>query len=181
MKKFIVLILLLESCFLYGQNDNYEIKNEAVVVEKVINFDVDNKVASDAIYHLLVTKLNDSNETLKAADKEYYAAKILTPTLDTYSMGAWQSAGEVTIEITFREKRFKVKLECRNIRCWSNIAVTNYNPTQAAPISEKHDAFKLNIPKKNAEKTFNNLVSYMNDLMQGFENCVKNISAEEDW
>mgnify|MGYP000254885430 FL=1 len=70
----------------------YSVKNDAVVVEKVIPFSVSKDMASAAVKSYFLTTLNDSNVTLKNSSDDYYVAKITTPKLIQYSMG-WYTMG----------------------------------------------------------------------------------------
>jgi len=75
-------------------------------------------------------------------------------------------------------------LSCNKI-LHSNADSTNpkkyYNPLDAAPLNPKHDAWKLNIFKKYAEETFNNLVLYMALIVEELNASVQNAKEEEDW
>ena len=48
-------------------------------------------------------------------------------------------------------------------------------------MNPKHDAWKLNIFKKYAEETFNNLVLYMALIVEELNASVQNAKEEEDW
>lgn len=163
-------------------DDMYSVKDGAVVVEKVIPFSIPQQQASDAVKRYLVTNLKDSNQTLKVADVDYFVAKILTPQLTHHVMGSWYTVGEVTIEVKFKEDRTKVSLQCNNIRN-ENVQGTNcmsYSPLEASPLA-KHDAMKVNITKKAADDTFNNLVMYMAYIVEEINASVKNAKVEDDW
>ena len=121
-KKFCLLVstLMLSAFYVDAQvtEDMYSVKNDAVVVEKVIPFSVSKDMASAAVKSYFLTTLNDSNVTLKNSSDDYYVAKI---------------------------------------------------------------TWKLNIFKKYAEETFNNLVLYMALIVEELNTSVQNAKEEEDW
>ena len=186
LKHLILGIQLLAMCTLsmsaQETSDLYSIKNGAVVVEKIIAFDVSKEIASAAVKSYFLTTLNDSNETLKNSSDDYYVAKIMTPKLHQYSMG-WFTVGYLTIDVKFKEDRMKVSVSCNDIlNSNSNGSnATHYNPIDAAPINPKHDSWKYNIMKKPAEETFKNLVLYMASIVVELNSSVQNAKAEEDW
>lgn len=161
----------------------YVIKNGQVVVEKVIPFSISKDQASAAVNSFFVTKLNDSNQTLKNSSDDYYVAKILTPQLTHHSMGQWYTMGELTIDVRFKEDRMKVSVSCGNIINKNNQGTNsrNYSPLDAAPLAEKHDSWSTNILKKPAEETFENLVLYMAFIIEDLNNAVQNAKDEDDW
>ena len=160
----------------------YVIKNGQVVVEKVIPFSISKDQASAAVNSFFVTKLNDSNQTLKNSSDDYYVAKILTPQLANLGMGAY-TMGELTIDIRFKEDRMKVSVSCDNIINKNNQGtnITNYSPLDAAPLAEKHNSWKTNLFKKQAEETFKNLVLYMALIVENLNSAVQNAKDEDDW
>lgn len=161
----------------------YTIKNGQIVVEKVIPFTISMNEASAAVNSWFVTKLNDSNQTLKNSSDDYYVAKILTPELAHHSMGQWYTMGELTIDVRFKEDRMKISVSCGNIinKNTQGTNSRNYSPLDAAPVAEKHDAWKTNIVKKSAEETFKNLVMYMAYIVDQLNTAVQSASVEDDW
>lgn len=186
-KKFCLLVstLMLSAFYVDAQvtEDMYSVKNDAVIVEKVIPFSVSKDMASAAVKSYFLTTLNDSNLTLKNSSDDYYVAKITTPKLIQYSMG-WYTMGYLTIDVRFKDNRMKVSVSCNKI-LHSNADSSNpkkyYSPLDAAPLNPKHDAWKLNIFKKYAEETFNNLVLYMVSIVEELNVAVQNAKEEEDW
>lgn len=163
--------------------DLYSIKNGAVVVENVIPFEVSKEIASAAVKSYFLTKLNDSNETLKNSSDDYYVAKIITPQLHRHSLGLWYTVGKLTIEVKFKENKMKCIISCTEIIncCTDNSDWYSYNPIEAAPISTKHNAWDTTIRKKDAIKTFDSLISYMYSLITSLNIAVLNAPEEEDW
>ncbi len=163
--------------------DLYSVKNGAVVVEKVIPFNISKDMASAAVKSYFLTTLNDSNETLKNSSDDYYVAKIVTPQLAHHSLGNWYTQGYLTIDVRFKENRMKVSVSCSDIlntnKDFSH--KVNYSPLDAAPLNPKHDAWRTNIMKKPAEETFNNLVLYMALIVEELNASVQNAKEEEDW
>ena len=183
-KLFMLICLFIGVCVMAATpDDSYTIKDGHVVVEKVIPFSISMQDASSAVNSWFVTHLNDSNQTLKNSSDNYYVAKILTPHLSTYAMGMWHTMGELTIEVRFKEDRMKVSVSCGQIMN-ENIDKTGrsyYSLFDAAPLADKHDQFKTNIYKKNAEETFKNLILYMNSVVNDIESAVASAKDEDDW
>lgn len=161
----------------------YTIKDGYIVVEKVIPFSITKDQASAAVNSFFVTKLNDSNKSLKNSSENYYVAKIMTPHLAHHSMGAWYTMGELTIDVRLKEDRMKVSVSCGNIinKNSQGTLSRNYSPLDAAPLAEKHDAWRTNIMKKPAEETFENLVLYMASIVEDLHNAVQKAKVEDDW
>ncbi len=178
-----IVSLMSVSLFAATSDEPYSIKDGAVVVEKVIPFSVTLSEASRAVNSWFVIHLNDSNETLKNNSDDYYVAKIRTSILKNHSMGMWHTMGELTIEVRFKEDRMKVAVSCNSI-INENINGTNrllYSPLDAAPLSEKHNATRTGILKKDAEETFNNLIIFMNGVVSDIENTVSSAKEDDDW
>ncbi len=186
-KRFCLLIATLMSSVFNVEaqvtDEMYSIKNDAVVVEKVIPFDVSKDMASAAVKSYFLTTLNDSNVTLKNSSDDYYVAKITTPKLTRHSMGNWYTQGFLTIDVKFKENRMKVSVSCSDVlNTNSDFSIqVHYSPVEASPINPKHDAWKLNILKKYADETFNNLVAYMVLIVEELNTAVQNAKEEEDW
>lgn len=178
---FALLIVSLFSVRAQVTEDMYTVKDGAIIVEKVIPFSVSKDDASAAVKSFFLTKLNDSNETMKNSSDDYYVVKILTPELASHSLGNWYTQGELTIDVRFKENRMKATVSCSNIINANRQGTRrNYNPTIAAPLS-KHDAWKTNIVQKAAEETFNNLVMYMALIVEELNTSVQNAEADDDW
>ena len=163
--------------------DMYSVKNDAVVVEKVIPFSVSKDMASAAVKSYFLTTLNDSNVTLKNSSDDYYVVKIRTPKLAKHSMGMWYTMGELTIDVRFKADRMKVLVSCNNIinSHWENANRIDYNPINAAPISQDHDYWSTNVTEKKSVETFNNLVLYMASIVDEVNIAVQNAKEEENW
>lgn len=183
MKKLIVLLSVILMPVLVKAQDNqsYTVKDNSVVVEKVIPFEVPMSDAVLAVRDYFVKQLNDSNETLKLAGDDIIIVKIVTPVLATYNMAIWKTRGELTIEVKFKESRMKVNVSCSEILNYNDKANYNYCPVDAAPLNPEHSSWKTNILKKSAIETFDNLVKYMNSIVLDIEKAVANIKVEEDW
>lgn len=183
MKKLIVLLSVILMPVLVKAQDNqsYTVKDNSVVVEKVIPFDVPMSDAVLAVRDYFVKQLKDSNETLKLAGDDIIIVKIVTPVLATHSMGSWKTRGELTIEVKFKDSRMKANVSCSEIRNYSDKGSADYCPVDAAPLNPEHNIWKINVPKKTAIETFDNLVKYMNTIVLDIEKAVANIKVEEDW
>ncbi len=186
-KKFCLLVstLMLSAFYVDAQvtEDMYSVKNDAVVVEKVIPFSVSKDMASSAVKSYFLTQLNDSNHTMKNSSDDYYVIKIRTPKLAKHSMGMWYTVGELTIDVRFKENRMKVSVSCSNIinSHWENTNQIDYNPVNAAPISQKHDLWGTGIKEKKSIETFNSLILYMVSIVNELDVVVQNAKEEEDW
>ncbi len=186
-KRFCLLIATLMSSVFNVEaqvtDEMYSIKNDAVVVEKIIPFDVSKDMASAAVKSYFLTTLNDSNVTLKNSSDDYYVVKIRTPKLAKHSMGYWYTMGQLTIDVKFKEDRMKVLVSCNNIinSHWENANSINYNPINAAPVIQEHDYWSTNITEKKSIETFNNLVAYMVLIVEELNTAVQNAKEEEDW
>lgn len=183
MKKLVTLLFLtFISSFIFGQtNNSYKLNGSTVVVEKVLPFNVSVSTAVKAVRDYFVLNLNDSNKTLKLSDNDIIVVKIHTPTLATHSMGAWKTWEELTIEARFKESRMKVSVSCPEINNGSTSNTLKYYVTSAAPLNANHNVWEVNLPKKTAIETFENLISYMNSIVNELENVLNNVSKEEDW
>ena len=164
-----------------AQESPYTIKDGNVVVEKVCPFSIPKADASAAVNSFFVTKLVDSNETLKNASENYYVAKVVTQPIGSHSMGQWTIRGEVTIEVKFKEDRMKVTLSCGNMINKSATNRKDYSPVDASPIAEKHNVMKTGVTKKAADEAFQNLILYMSDVIAEIEQSVKVAKVEDDW
>lgn len=182
MLKRLVFCIALFMPFMAGaQESPYTIKDGNVVVEKVCPFSIPKADASAAVNSFFVTKLVDSNETLKNASENYYVAKVVTQPIGSHSMGQWTIRGEVTIEVKFKEDRMKVTLSCGNMINKSATNRKDYSPVDASPIAEKHNVMKTGVTKKAADEAFQNLILYMSDVIAEIEKSVKVAKVEDDW
>lgn len=183
MKRIILFVAsLVLSNLVYAQdNSNYTIKDDAVVVEKVIPFNAPMSDAVLAVRDYFVKQLRDSNQTLKLAGDDVIIVKIVTPILASYNMSMWHTRGELTIEVKFKESRMKANITCAEIHNGNGTTDYSYRPIDAAPLNPKHDVTKVNIFKKAAIQTFENLVDYMNTVVAELEKVVTNMKEEEDW
>lgn len=164
---------------MYSQNAEYVIKDNHVVVENVFPFSTTKMLASAAVNSFFVTNLNDSNISLKNSSDDYYVAKFIT---DVHYYTLAKVAAKITAEVRLKEDRMKITISCDNlINHYGAGHQSEYSPLDAAPLAEKHEAWRLNIFKKDAEGAFKNLVTYMNLLMNNINSAVQNAKAEDDW
>lgn len=181
---FLFAIALFMPIMVSGQitDDMYKVKDGAVVVEEVIPFTISKDMASAAVNSYFVTNLNDSNHTLKNSSNDYYVAKIISPILAYHSAGAWYTRANLTIDVRFKEDRMKVSVSCSNISQESKSGVTaNYNIVNAAPISDNHDIWEVNIPKKAAIKSFEQAVIYMHVIVAEIKEAVQKAKQDDEW
>ena len=64
---------------------------------------------------------------------------------------------------------------------WENTNRIDYNPVNAAPISQEHDYWSTNVTEKKSVETFNNLVLYMASIVDELNVAVQNAKEEENW
>ena len=181
MKRFLFILALCLPFLAGAQESPSTIKDGKVVVERVCPFSIPKADASAAVNSFFVTKLVDSNETLKNASEDYYVAKVVTQTIGSHSMGQWTIRGEVTIEVRFKEDRLKVSLSCGNMINKSATNRKDYSPIEASPIAEKHNVMKTGVTKKAADEAFQNLILYMSDVIAEIEKAVNVAKVEDDW
>lgn len=175
--------MMLLPLFMLAQEDAYKVKDNAVIVEKVIPFDGAMSDAVLTVRDYFVKQLKDSNETLKLAGEDIIIVKVVTPVLHTYNMGTWATRGELTIEAKFKDSRMKVIVTCDDVLNYSQNGKSKqtYNPVDAAPLNPDHDIWKINITKKAATETFEKLVGYMNSVVADVENAMAKAKEDEDW
>jgi hypothetical protein len=181
-----MIIAVLFSSFgsLYSQDRGanvYEVKGSAVVVEKVVPFDISKSAAAKAVRDYFVLRLYDSNQTLKLSDEDIIIVKIVTPVLTTYSMGAYRTRGNLNIEVKFKESKMKVLIECSEIENYSDVRTSRYSPVNMPPVSSEFNAWTAGITKNAAIVTFDKLIEYMHSVIGDIEGAVSKVSDEDDW
>ena len=182
MKKFILLITLIFITAFTSQAQDYEIKGNEIIMEEVVPFSGNMSSVRNAVHRYLTSELlKDSNITLKANEPDYLIAKVITPRT-YYSMGAWYTYADVTIEVRFKEGRSKILVTCDG-----NVTNTNgtnntrhYYITEASPLTEKHNVWKINITKQAAEDTFGAIISTMKIAFLGIRSIILSGAEEED-
>lgn len=183
MKKFLSLIAitLAISLSLFAQEREYTVRDGAVVVEKVTQFEVTKEDAISALKSFWTSQLVDSNETIKLADDDQLVVKIVTPVLATHSAGFWTTRGNLTIQTRLKDGRMKTTISCNEILNASTTNGYQQSPLDYPPINEDFSTWKYGITKKAALQTIDKLVDYMHDVLSQIDNAVLNAKSEDNW
>ena len=184
MKKFILLTMLTFIAAFISQAQDYEINGNVITMEEVVTFSGDMNSVRNSVHRYLTSELlKDSNTTLKANEPEYLIAKVITPRT-YYSLGAWYTYADITIEVRFKEGRSKILITCDGKVTNASANGGNtlyYYITEAAPFAEKHNIWKINVTKQAAEDTFKTIINTMKVVFFGIRSTIISGSEEEDW
>ena len=100
--------------------------------------------------------------------EEYISFEMYSAPLHRYQNNNWYTNAVIRVEIWLSDKGVRVRTSCDEIIINGTSYPSSqfsYDPTEAAPIAQKHNAIKLNIPKKAAIATYEALIPALNKIL----------------
>lgn len=177
MKKCILLIALVVSGITYAQN--YEVKDGAIVMTKIINTELSIEEVHDAAETFFANTYEDSNRTQRVNTSTHLIYSGLFMNVAKYLGGMWVIDYEHNVDISIKDGRVRIVVSCDKAinRATQSLTRTEY----AIGYCHPNGNGKSYAPKSASEDAMSNGVRRMSQLIDAFENALKNKTTEEDW
>lgn len=176
MKRILFLSLFLLPLICSAQQfppDIHRIEYDGVVADRDIVPTIPAEDVWQTVFNTTIKLVQESGKTFDGTTdiNEHYSFKIRSTPLHRYQGNNWFTTADIRVEIWLSDSKVRIRTSCGRIEVNGTSAFStsvSYDPTKAAPVAEKHDAFKLCIPKKAAIATYEALIPALNRVLNTY-------------
>ncbi len=172
MKRILFFSLFLLPLICSGQQfppDIHRIEYDGIVADRDIVPTIPAEDVWQVVFDNSYAYIQRSGKVTHSTDiNEYISFEMYSAPLHRYQKNNWYTQAVIRVEVWLNDNNVRVRTSCDEIIINGTSALASsfsYDPTKAAPITEKHNAFELHIPKKAAIATYEALIPALNKIL----------------
>lgn len=179
MKKVTLLLMLMMSSMIFSQE--YEVKNGAIVMTKVIETGMSIKESHDAAETFFATAYNNSNKTIRVNNDTHLIYSGLFMNVASHIGGLWVIDYEHMVDVSIKEGKIRIQVSCDKLIYRGTQSPQKYEflVVDSYPVSP--NAKGVRSFKKLMDIAHPECLKRMEGIIIAFENSLSNKTEEEDW
>ena len=183
MKRVYLLLLLLLTYFSTLAQKQYEVVGNGIQITKIYeNTGMNIEQCHDTVFSHFASVFNDSNHTCKMNTPTELIYKGVFSKVVFFSI-AWRSNVDFEVRVSIKENRMRVVVFADRVHSYTTESpnTASYYLVDAAPLAEKHNAWKTCIPQNKAEELFDKTLTMMNAVIAGLDKSMTRKPSNDNW